>query len=1155
MPRSSNIARLLVVIAIGASCRSTSAPEAALSPAAYRETVTAFYTGLSAMQTTQEVLARQKFDRVVALAPQEPAGWANLGLLLLRQQELEQGAQQLERAASLAPESAAIQRLQALAESRRGNLPEAAKHWRRALDLDPKNLEAAYALALDTERQGGAANDAEAAKILGELLSRQENLAARLEYVRLSAKRGDQAALSAALAPLAEASKSWTPEAQEQVKAVQTTAAENPRAAAVRVAFLKNFLLREPAYRMALAAVLTPREEVGQPLMRFLRLTNPEPQPAPADVALSFAVSAEAPAASGATWVGAVSVNGEGNPAFASGGSAGVQVSGLSASLACRAASAPGSTGISPDGVAAADVTYDYRTDLAIAGPGGFCLLKQDERGRFADVTAATKLPASILRAPAYGVWAADVDTDGDLDLVLAPREGPSVVLRNNADGTFTPKDAFPGVTRVRGFVWADFDGEGVPDAALLDESGAVHVFLNERGGSFRAESLPRAPSQAVAVGPAAMGGAFDLLVLSRDGQITRFSRKGGAGPWEANALTRVDPPSDLAAGSARLLVADLDNNGAPDLIVASATATRVVLGGPGGAWTPLAAPVALGVQAVADLEGDGHLDLIGRLPDGRPGRAVVKGSKPYHWQILRTRATTVTGDQRINSFGIGGEIEIRSGLHAQKQVIASPIVHFGLGEATSAEVVRITWPNGALQSEFDAKADTTVKATQRLKGSCPWLFAWDGREMRFVTDLLWRSPLGLRINAQKTAGVLMTEDWVKVRGDQLKPRDGAYDLRVTAELWETHFFDLMSLMVVDHPEGTEVFVDERFAVPPPKLAVVTTEPVQPMASVHDDQGHDVSELASARDNRFVDVAGRGEYQGITRRHFVELELPESAPRSGPLWLVAQGWVHPTDSSINVAISQGAHAAPEGLSLEVADAHGRFQPIRTGLGFPSGKDKTVLIDLSGVSTGLKSRASRRFRLVTNLEIFWDRLGWAVGRPGVNVTPRRLELTAADLLYRGYSITEQPSPSVPERPRYVLEGTGPRWRDLEGYYTRYGDVRELLKTVDDRYVILNAGDELRLRFHEAAPPAKGLVRDFIVAGDGWVKDGDYNTNFSRTVLPLPTHASARYDAPPGRLEDDPVYRAHAHDFAEYHTRYVSPDVLRQALAAPADVVKR
>ena len=67
----------------------------------------------------------------------------------------------------------------------------------------------------------------------------------------------------------------------------------------------------------------------------------------------------------------------------------------------------------------------------------------------------------------------------------------------------------------------------------------------------------------------------------------------------------------------------------------------------------------------------------------------------------------------------------------------------------------------------------------------------------------------------------------------------------------------------------------------------------------------------------------------------------------------------------------------------------------------------------------------------------------------------------------------------------------------------------------------------------------MVRDFVVIGDGWVKDGDFNTTFSRTVLPLPTHASGRYDRPPGALEDDPVYQRHRGDFEQYHTRYVWP----------------
>jgi ASPIC/UnbV protein len=484
-----------------------------------------------------------------------------------------------------------------------------------------------------------------------------------------------------------------------------------------------------------------------------------------------------------------------------------------------------------------------------------------------------------------------------------------------------------------------------------------------------------------------------------------------------------------------------------------------------------------------------------------------------------------------------------------QKQLIDSPLVHVGLGEAKQTEVVRILWPNGTIQSEFNIPANTAIPATQRLKGSCPWLFAWNGREMAFVTDVLWRSPLGLRLNAQETASVATTEDWVRVRGDQLTPRNGWYDLRITAELWETHFFDLASLLVVDHPAGTEVFVDERFVVPPPRLGVTVTGPVQPMAAGRDDRGNDISAVIRDRDDRHLDFAGRGRYQGVTRDHFVELELPAGAPQTGPLWLVAQGWIHPTDSSINVALGQGTHDRPRGLSLQIADRKGRFRTVRENLGFPAGKDKTVLLDLGGM---FSAGAPRRLRLSTNMEIFWDRIGWAVGRPDVTVEERRLAPVSAQLRYRGYSRVDQHEASAPERPRYLLDGTMPRWRDLEGYYTRFGDVRDLLLDVDDRYVIMNAGDELQLRFAATAAVPPGTARDFVVITDGWEKDGDFNTTFSRTVLPLPTHATARYDRTPGRLEDDPIYRRYPNDFAEYHTRYVTPDAVRNALRPPRDV---
>ena len=668
---------MAAVLAVASGC-SSCRRQPDVAPEAYREAVTAFYTGLAAMQTTQEVLARSKFDRVVALTPHEPAGWANLGLLLLRQQEIEQGAEKLTKAAELAPDSAAIQRLLALAESRRGNLTASLAHWRRALEIDPDDLEAAYSLALETERQGGADHDAEAQRLLEQLVERRDNLAARLEYVRLAAKRGDAAALRMAAGPLSDASKSWSPQAQDQLKAVLATADANPRAAATRVAFLKNFLLREPIYRVALAEVTTPREEVGQPLTRFLRMKNPDPQPAPADEALRFSLEGVPGTTNDAAWAGPVSLTGEGNEAIASAAAGEVRIAGTPIVAACK-----GAAGISA--VAAADLNYDFRTDLSATGPGGTCVLQQQPDGRFSDVTAAAKLPDDVRRAPAVAVWPADIDTDGDLDLVLARQDGSPLVLRNNGDGTFAVRDPFATIAKARAFAWADVDGEGVPDAAFVDGSGTVRVLLNQRAGGFESQSLPLTASQAVAIAAAELNGdaILDLLVLGRDGVLTRLSRDATDRKWHADAIARVGTLTGVEPGTARLVLGDLDNNGAADVIVATAREARVLLGAPESKFVALGTPLRVDVRSVADVDGDGRLDLVG-LVNGQPSIAKSKGAKAYHWQVLRPRATTVTGDQRINSFGIGGEVELRSGLHAQRQPITSPVVHFGLGEATA---------------------------------------------------------------------------------------------------------------------------------------------------------------------------------------------------------------------------------------------------------------------------------------------------------------------------------------------------------------------------------------------------------------------------------------------------------------------------------------
>lgn len=1119
---------LLALALVGSAC-SPRQSSLAVSPDAYAEAVAVFHTGLAAMQTSQDGLALEKFQRLTVLVPQEPAGWANLALLYLRHQELEQASTPLERAVALAPAQPGVLRLQALAHTLAGRIPEAIDSLKHTLKTEPTDTRSAFTIAQLTERLGGAANEQAAEQAYAALLRSTGNLAVRLEYARLAAAHGNATALGETLAPLAALAEGWPPEAREQWEALKSAAAKDTRSAELQAVFLKNILVATPGYRTALAAVSNAQDSAGEPLVAFLALPNPVPKAAAPDTALAFtAVPSRAQGSVDAVDVSIVSLRGEGAPVVATATPSGVFVAGRII---------PGTAGAAR--MLPVDLNYDFRTDLVVAGPKGLRLFQQSESGAFADVTSAARLPGTVTSGVPAGLWAADTDLDGDLDVIAAPDAGAPVLLRNNGDGTFAAGNPWPGVSGLRAFVWVDLDGDGTPDAAMLDATGTVQVFLNARGGAFTRQALPPVTAVALTAGDISHGRTLDLVLLAADGAINRLALPTGA----LTVVARVSQPPTLALGTARITIADLDNNGAADLVVSGSGGTRVLLAGNDQQFSPLADTLPFMASAAADLDSDGRLDLVGVNAAHQLVTFTSHGSKTYHWQVVRPRAAQAQGDQRINSFGIGGEVEVRSGLHLQRQTITSPTVHFGLGDATLTNVVRITWPNGVLQSDFDQKADAVMLADQRLKGSCPWLFAWNGHTMRFVSDLIWRSPLGLRINAQATADVVMTEDRVKVPGEAIAARNGAYDLRITAELWETHFFDLVSLLVVDHPVGTEVFIDERFAVPAPSLDVIVTSPVGRFESVRDDRGREVGDVVRDRDDRHLDFAGRGPYQGITRDHVVEMTLPDDAPRGGPLWLVAQGWIHPTDSSVNVAISQGTHPAPRGLSLEVADESGRFHTARANLGFPAGKDKTVMLDLSGL---FPRQGPRRLRLSTNLEIFWDRLGWAVGRPDVHVEPQRLALRTADLRFRGYSPTSQSSPSSPERPEYSVAGTSPRWLDLEGYYTRYGDVRELLTGVDDRYVIMNAGDELRLQFPEAAAPRAGTTRDFIVMSDGWVKDGDYNTSFSRTVLPLPTHRNPRYDTPPGRLAADTVYRRQRQDFMTYHTRYVGPEAARQAL---------
>lgn len=1134
---------LLVLTLTFSACNEDIPPDPASEQ--YRDAVSAFYISLAAMQADQAIFAVEKMNQVAGWYPKEPAVWANLGVFSMRRGDFERATQNLEEAQELVPDNGEIQFLIGVLKSRQGNIEQAITHLERAGKLSPGDSQILYALISELERQDAKNNAESIQTLLGDLQKQQpDNLAVQLEATRIAAKLENQSLLEQSLNALTSKSGNWPEEIRSRFNALKEDMLSKPiENLTFEMAYLRNNLNQLPKFQADFNRIQLPPSQVGFLITDFMWLPEPSKNNEPRDEGLSFEKQALASTGNRQQFIRHISLADDNIPELL--GVRGDRV--LFQNGQTFPFPASGSETISPNSIETIDYNYDFLNDLVFAGPAGFKFYEQGEGSVFADVTAELGFSPGIINGSWSGVWKADIDLDGDLDLVLARTNGGTVVLRNNGDETFATKEIFDDVNHLVDFTWADLDADGDPDAVFLEKDGILKVYQNERAGNFKPVSaLPQAGMiHSIEATDLNADSYLDLVALS-DSSIQRVFYDSNRQIWESEAVVFRDTTVNSSDPSQRLFVSDFDNNGGFDLLVSGSSSSQLWLSGEKSDFKLFETPLPGSIYSVVDLTNDNRLDLVGLDNGGQPFQLVNKGTKKYFGKIIRPRASGPFGDRRINSFGIGGELEIRSGLLYQKQLITSPAVHVGLGTYQEAEMLRVIWPNGSVQAEFaELGYGSKIFNEQMLKGSCPWVFAYNGEEMEFVTDFLWRTALGLRINAQGEASVIHSIDRIKIEGDQLKPQNGYYDIRITAELWETHFFDHVSMLVVDHPEDTGVLVDERFILPPPEQKLYPVSPLRPIEKALDQDRKDVTGKVRSEDGEYVDGFPLTPYQGVAKEHYLEVHLGEDIPATNdPVYLVASGWVYPTDSSINVAISQGDQTPPHGIFLQVPDENGGWKTVKEDIGFPAGKTKTILIDLSDLPSG---KIPGRVRLSTNMEIYWDQVSWTTGRPGSTIKTQKLQPEMADLRYRGFSKLNGKSRFDPEIPDYqTIAGTTPMWIDLIGYYTRFGDVRDLLQEIDDRYVIMNAGDELVFRFEALEPPPAGWERDFVLIGDGWVKDGDYNTGFSKTVIPLPYHGMKDYSETPGRLEDDPVYQKHKSDWATYHTRYVTTKNFQTAL---------
>lgn len=273
--------------------------------------------------------------------------------------------------------------------------------------------------------------------------------------------------------------------------------------------------------------------------------------------------------------------------------------------------------GGTPYALAAADVTGNGSTDLVVADQDGerLVILEGDGSGRFREVGVVASGPAP------GGLAAADLDGDGGSDLAVANHETDHVtLLRGTGSGAFEPAPGSPlelGVSpHVHVVAAADLNGDGHVDLAVDHrDAGGLRLFPGRGDGSFgpgRTVDMGGDPYRGLEVVDLDGDGHLDLATPNEREVGIRLGRGDGTFGGRRNVDVSPLAPFAITAG-------DVDGDGIPDLGIGSGEGSSdvaLLLGDGSGGFRPAAAsPYSAGrgakSLAAADLDGDGADDLL----------------------------------------------------------------------------------------------------------------------------------------------------------------------------------------------------------------------------------------------------------------------------------------------------------------------------------------------------------------------------------------------------------------------------------------------------------------------------------------------------------------------------------------------------------------
>jgi hypothetical protein len=432
------------------------------------------------------------------------------------------------------------------------------------------------------------------------------------------------------------------------------------------------------------------------------------------------------------------------------------------------------------------DYDNDGHLDLFVCNRGGTSrtrnyLYRNDGHGGFTRIN--TSPLATDFLFTLVSAWG-DFDRDGYLDVVVGNHSGDGKVsYRNQGDGAFGRVDSGPMALNdgdVIGCAWGDYDNDGWPDLFVAGYFAVNRLYHNEGNGMFVRVTDGDVPNESGNFSGCAWGD------YDNDGDLDLFVAKGGLRGIESNALYRNNGNGAFTRETEGGIVNDVgrhvgcawgdyDNDGYLDLFVSQqsgrqnrlyhnngdGTFTAVTDGdmvndvsySPNGAW--------------ADFDNDGFLDLFvanGAFTIGSYNNFLYRNDgNDNHWLKLKlvggpSNRAAIGAKVRVNATISGAsrwqmrEISGGSGFGSQDSLIA----HFGLGDATHVDTVRIEWPSGTVQELHDLAANQRLTITEPPRLSTPQVTAG---------TLQWTlaGARNLSYGIQVSSNLLNWADWTTV--------------------------------------------------------------------------------------------------------------------------------------------------------------------------------------------------------------------------------------------------------------------------------------------------------------------------------------------------------------------------------------------------------